>query len=416
MKNKLVAIILVLTLIITGCSINIIDSTKDTEQKEVSSSSISELNDNSSESDTLKFTGMNDSKLLTYVEDNVYQSLVDSIDSNKYYVENVEAIYISQEYINDLTYNSQENVFFGYSLSELNKQFKGKKYVFNVNDAGKTKVEEFEEYDDTYDQIIKNVAIGMGVILVCVTVSVVTGGAGLPAVAMIFAGAAKGATTFALSSAAIGGTISTAVSYYQTGDMNKALKEGTLSASEEFKWGAILGGVTQGIGSLVKLKGMTKSGLTMNQVAKIQKASKYPTDILKMIRTPKEADIYVKEAGLVAKNVNGKRALVKEFTPEILNYKREVAGQTMTNLEAMKKGYAAIDPMTEEAFELHHIGQKVDSPLAVLTKKEHTGKINNSILHDSNITNGDGVHSKISNTEWAKQRSEFWKAFAELFK
>ena len=274
MKNKLVAIILVLTLIITGCSINIMDSTKDTEQKEVSSSSISELNDNSSESDTLKFTGMNDSKLLTYIEDNVYQSLVDSIDSNKYYVENVEAIYISQEYINDLTYNSQENVFFGYSLSELNKQFKGKKYVFNVNDAGKTKVEEFEEYDDTYDQIIKNVAIGMGVILVCVTVSVVTGGAGLPAVAMVFAGAAKGATTFALSSAAIGGTISTAVSYYQTGDMNKALKEGTLSASEEFKWGAILGGVTQGIGSFVKLKGMTKSGLTMNQAAKIQNGAR----------------------------------------------------------------------------------------------------------------------------------------------
>ena len=135
-----------------------------------------------------------------------------------------------------------------------------------------------------------------------------------------------------------------------------------------------------------------------------------------MIRTPKEADIYVKEAGLVAKNVNGKRALVKEFTPEILNYKREVAGQTMTNLEAMKEGYAAIDPVTKEAFELHHIGQKVDSPLAVLTKKEHTGKNNYSILHDSSIADGDGVHSIISKTEWAKQRSEFWKAFVELFK
>ena len=161
---------------------------------------------------------------------------------------------------------------------------------------------------------------------------------------------------------------------------------------------------------------MTKSGLTMNQAAKIQKASKYPTDILKMIRTLKEADIYVKEAGLVAKNVNGKMALVKEFTPEILNYKREVAGQTMTNLEAMQKGYAAIDPITNKAFELHHIGQKVDSPLAVLTKNEHVGKTNNPILHNPGIANGDGVHSIISNTEWEKQTREFWKAFAELFK
>lgn len=69
-------------------------------------------------------------------------------------------------------YNSQENIYFGYTLSELANQFQGKKFVFSVDD-GKTVVNEFQEYDDTYDQIIKNVAVGTGVILICVTVSAV---------------------------------------------------------------------------------------------------------------------------------------------------------------------------------------------------------------------------------------------------
>ena len=38
---------------------------------------------------------------------------------------------------------------------------------------------------------------GSGVILVCVTVSVVTGGAGAPAVSMIFAASAKSGAIFA---------------------------------------------------------------------------------------------------------------------------------------------------------------------------------------------------------------------------
>ena len=87
----------------------------------------------------------------------------------------------------------------------------------------------------------------------------------------------------------------------------------------------------------------------------------------------------------------------------------------MTNLEAMKRGYAAIDPVTNEAFELHHIGQSVDSPLAILTKLEHRGKESNSILHDTSIANGKGVHNLIKNSEWIKQKSDFWKALAKMY-
>ena len=80
----------------------------------------------------------------------------------------------------------------------------------------------------------------------------------------------------------------------------------------------------------------------------------------------------------------------------------------------MKLGYAAIDPVTGQPFQLHHIGQTVDSPLAILTPFEHTGGGNNAILHNVNIEAGHGVHSLISDAEWTAQKIEFWQSFAEF--
>ena len=128
------------------------------------------------------FSGMNDPNLLRYTEDTIYENLVATLDSDEYFVENVSAVYISQEYIDELAYNSQANIYFGYTLQELAEQFQGKKYIFTLGDDGSTIVTEFEEYDDTYDRALKNVAIGTGVILVCVTVSVVTAGTGASAI------------------------------------------------------------------------------------------------------------------------------------------------------------------------------------------------------------------------------------------
>ena len=124
------------------------------------------------------FSGMGDPNLLRYTEDTIYENLVATLDSDEYFVENVSAVYISQEYIDELAYNSQANIYFGYTLQELAEQFQGTKYIFTLGDDGSTIVTEFEEYDDTYDRALKNVAIGTGVILVCVTVSLVSAGAG----------------------------------------------------------------------------------------------------------------------------------------------------------------------------------------------------------------------------------------------
>ena len=154
-----------------------------------------------------RFKGMNDPVLREYISGTLYDELVTELDSDEYFVSDVQAIYISQEYLDELEFNSQSNLYFGYSLEELDARFQGTRYVFTLGDNGETLVKEFESYDDIYGKMIQNVAIGTGVILLCVTVSVVSAGLGAPAVSMIFAVAADTATTCALSGAALGACI-----------------------------------------------------------------------------------------------------------------------------------------------------------------------------------------------------------------
>ncbi len=216
-------------------------------------------------------SNLNNQELFEYIESTVYQSVIENLDDD-YYIEEVSTIYISKEYLETLAFNSQENIYFGYTLSELDAHFQGQKYIFTLGENGQTVVKAFEKYDDTFDKIIKNVAIGTGVILVCVTVAAVTGGAGLPAVSMIFAASAKTATIFALNGAVSGAIISGAIEGVKTRDFDKAMKAAALGASEGFKWGAITGAVSGGVHEGIALKNAaTQSGYNMNEVARIQK-------------------------------------------------------------------------------------------------------------------------------------------------
>ena len=172
----------------------------------------------------------------------------------RYIVESVNAVYVSKEYLEEVAYNSKSNVYFGYTLEELDAQFEGTRYIFSLGENGETVVEKFAEYDATYDRVIKNVAIGTGVILVCVTVSVVSGGVGAPAaVSMIFASAAKTGTVYALSSGTISAVAAGTITGIQTGDFEEAKKAAALAGSEGFKWGAITGVITGGATKAVEL-------------------------------------------------------------------------------------------------------------------------------------------------------------------
>jgi len=337
-----------------------------------------------------------------YIESGLYERLVEEMSSlskttgRQYYVENVQAMYFSKEYIQEMDFNAQENVYFGYKLSDVVKEFGNEKFIFAVDDKGKTVVKKFEKYDNTVDEVIKNVAVGTGVIVVCVTVSVVTGGLGAPAVSMIFMASAKGAAVGALSGAAISGIPAGIVRGYETGNFGEAIKAGTLAASKGFKVGAITGAITAGAGKAIKLYGATTNGLTMNEAAIIQRESKYPLDVVKQFKSFKQYDI-CRKAGLTPKMINGRSALVRD-----INWMRKDEFG-LTNVDRVRRGLAPIDSKGFP-YELHHIGQKPDSTLAILTRSEHRLEENYKIWHEI------GRASEINRPEFDQIRREFWQA------
>lgn len=351
---------------------------------------------------TPEFSGLNDPELLSYLEDDIYSELVANLNSDKYFVENISTVYVSKEYLEELAYNSKTNIFFGYSLEDLDAQFQGTRYVFTLGSDGKTVVQPFEAYDDIYETILRNVAIGSGVILICVTVSVVSAGVGAPAISMIFAASAKTGAMMALSGGTFGGLASGILKAFETDDWNEILKAAALGGSEGFKWGAISGCIGGGAQEAVALKGATLNGLTMNEAALIQKESGYPLDVIKQFSNMDQY-IICKDAGLRPQMIDGHTALVRSID---LDFTDELG---RTNLDRMRQGLAALDPATGDPYQLHHIGQKADSTLAILSEAEHMQGGNNQIWHE--LGKATEVHG--AGSTWNAQRQAFWKAMAE---
>jgi hypothetical protein len=419
--KRIISLILACALILSGCAqaqgTSVV--TYETEQVEVQNESLNnsdEVNKEVKETDQLNeeiptaeeedadpspyeyvvdFESLDDADLMRYVEDNIYAELVEKLDSDEYFVENVSTAYVSQEYIDELTFNSQSNIYFGFTLAELDEMFQGTRYVFTLGEEGDTIVTAFEEYDDTYEKVIKNVAMGSGVILVCVTVSVVTGGVGAPAVSMIFAASARTGTIYALSSGALSAVAAGVVTGIQTKDMEQAKEAALLAGSESFKWGAISGVISGGASEAIVLKGATMKGLTMNEAAVIQKESKYPVEVIKQFHNIEEYEVF-KTANLKPYMINGKTALVRADIDL-----KQLDELERTNLRRMELGLAPLDA-NGASYELHHIGQEADATLAILTQAEH----DNAVLH------GYKIISEIDRKAFAAQRRKFWKTMA----
>ncbi|NGM18342.1 hypothetical protein GMI70_10140 [Eggerthellaceae bacterium zg-893] len=277
LAKRFIAILLsfAMTVMLTGCGGGSASGAKD------NSSTPSQA---STAAPPLEFATMDDPELLRYMEDSIYADLEAELGED-YVVENVTAVYVpfvSDEYKQELAYNSQENVYFGYTLSELDQQFQGTRYIFTTDENGKTTVKEFEAYDNAYDQAIRNVAIGTGVILICVTVSVVSGGVGAAPACAVFAAAAKTGTIAALSGGVISGAAAGAVKAYETGgDMEAVAREAALKGSEGFKWGAITGALAGGVSEASALRNASKAA----------EAAKDGATVAKPIPTAREAEI-----------------------------------------------------------------------------------------------------------------------------
>lgn len=397
--KKIISLILAILMVLTGC-------VKHKIENQPIKPSENQICDESSKPVVLKekkpkYKSLSDKGLLVDVEDLVYKETIDAINSEDYVVENVSAVYISKEYLEEVAFNSKSNVYFGYSLAELNDVFKGDSYIFTLGDDGKTKVQKLQAIDDDKTQeMIRNVAIGTGVILVCVTVSAVSAGPA-PAVSMIFAASAKTAPKFAVSSAAFGGISAGLVRGIETGDFGESMEAAALAASKGFKWGAITGAVTGGAKSAFELKSATMNGLSMNQVALIQKESKWSMDVIKDIQ---DLDQYKVIKGMKEINIDGHRVLVPKDID--LNFKSKLPdGTIVTNLDRTNKNLSPIEAATGYPYELHHMGQKANGTLVMLTRDQHRG--NYSILHTSNKP------SEIDRYEFNKVRNKIWKGYVK---
>lgn len=398
--KRIISMILILSLLLVGCSTD--DSN---EREKINKAQITptgsiredEVGDDTPYVYHAEFASLNDENLFRYVKDSIYNELVATLDSDQYLVEDIQISYISKEYIQEIDYNSRANIFFGYTLSELDEYFQGEKYVFTLGDDGQTTVKAFEGYDDTFEKALKNVVVGGGVILVCATVSIVSGGLGAPAVSMIFAASAKTGTACALSMGAFGGITAGAITGIKTKDMNQALKAAALSGSEGFKWGAIIGAVAGGSAETIGLKQATKNGLTMNEAAMIQKESKYPLKVISEIHNMEEYNA-LKVANAKPVMINGQTALLRgDIDPNLV----DEFGRT--NLVRMQKGLSPLDA-SGTPIELHHIGQTNDATLITLTKAEH----------DSSALHGFKMVSEIDREGFNITRSKFWKSVANL--
>lgn len=275
MKQLLVAI-LSASLLLSGCTAEGSDLK---ERTGAAAESVQEVEPGvPSQNLEVKFGDIGDPALLKYVEDSVFASTTEELSSDDYVIEGIVTRFVSQEYLEELNFNSQENIYFGYKLSDIEAQFEGPKYVFALDENGETEVKAFEAYDDTFDQVLKNVAIGSGVILICVTVSVAAGTVALPAaatVSTVFAVSASTGATVALTSGALGAIVSGTITGFETGDVEASLKSAALGGSESFKWGAITGVISGGIGKALQLQSSATSSIRTPEQSELNALKKF---------------------------------------------------------------------------------------------------------------------------------------------
>ena len=288
----------------------------------------------------------------------------------------VQVYYESKEAIEEGQYNSRESEYFGYLLSEVDAHFEGTPYVFTVSDSGETVVTEFKAYEDPWGKILKNVAIGTGVIVVCVTLSHLTVAAA-PALHLIFACAAETAKTWAIRGIGLGALKSGIISYLQTGDLETAFMDALLGASEGYKWGAIAGAVTGGAAKTINLASLKHaSGLTMNEVALIQQSGLFSDATIRNIHSMDEFNLY-KDGNFIEYEYGGRSFLLpKDFDRDFID-----PSTGKSNMQLISEGYNPVD-INGNKYQFHHVGQKTDSPLALLTQEQHQ----HDFLHPSKVS------------------------------
>lgn len=337
---------------------------------------------------------------LTTLEDQVYAELVTQLDSTDYFVDHVEVVYISNEYLEELEFNSQSNIYFGYSLAQLNEFFEGKQYIFTLGEDGQTVVQELTQPDNRFDDIVKNLAIGGGIILVSAVVVCAIGPEAVTFSTVMGCAVDIGAAPTAKF---IGSILRSVIANRNAENLGQIVQETALESSENFKWGVLGGSVKKAAGATFSLLSQPTNGLSAEECAQIQQESGLPLDFIKNFHSMEEYRVY-RDAGLEGQRVDGQWAFIRDIDWNFLD------DQGRTNAQRVREGLSPLDPFGE-SYELHHIGQQTDSPLAILTSQEHENFF--SALH-SNTGQTQGQQPS-QGSEWTQQRRDFWQTLLEMY-
>ena len=271
--RRIIALLLVVVLLLSGCAEKaprnvtstgspspavVEDQPSVTDGGSASPTPVESIEMTSLNDEMVSFSRMDDPDYLAFIQGVLCAGLEEQFYSDDYSIDSIKVVYLSKEYLEELEYNSRANIWFGYTLEEIKEAFGDVPYVFTLGEDNTTIVVPFESYDDTYERVIKNVAVGAGVILICATVSVVTGGVGAATISTVFAASAKTGVSMGLSWAAFSGLIAGTIEGVKTKDVESAVKAAALAGSEGFKWGAIAGAVIGGVGEVIKLRTPTE--------------------------------------------------------------------------------------------------------------------------------------------------------------
>lgn len=148
------------------------------------------------------------------------------------------------------------------------------------------------------------------------------------------------------------------------------------------------------------------------------RSAKWSDEIVSAIRSKEEADIYL-HAGLKESFVGGRPALIRtdiEWSDYSIRRNTWLRNKLAdydkwaeyNNADLIGEGYPPRD-RNGDPYELHHIGQRQDSPFAELTWAEHMGDGNNTILHQP------GKESEIDREAFESEKSAYWQARFRAF-
>lgn len=237
MKSKFIAFPLCFALALQGCGVPAQSSTTDEGPSAQETTQATE-----DKQDNRKIS---DAGFVENLQDSVYNLIVDDLDESgntqQVEVKEVKAVYLSKEYIEQYSFNSKETKFFGSTLGELEAKFGDQKYVFDIDENGKTVCHAVNDFDNTFEQVSEVALLGTGVILISVTIACASGAAPVTALVACTGPTASVITANAPQIAVL--AASSAVAIFDNGDVGDAAKDIAFDTGSDFIMQAIGGTV-----------------------------------------------------------------------------------------------------------------------------------------------------------------------------